>query len=401
MSLPERYALTELERATGLVIGSDDGAPELPRAPRGMTALGALADSIRGALERPPCLVTFSGGRDSSAVLAVAAELARREHLPPPVAVTYRFPEQMSRADESHWQEIVIGHTGVADWLRIGITDEMDCLGPIGLDALKRHGLIFPFAPHAHVPALRHCLGGSLVTGTGGDQVLGRRSRLADVLAGRAAPVPRDALRLAAALGPRGMRRARWGRRAPTFVDWLTPTGRAAFQRSWGEAMASVPVSWRKGIEQTWRSRDLQISVAAMNLLAREHDVQLVHPLFSPLFISVLARHAGVRGYADRAALMRVLFADLLPRQVIDRRTKAGFGEAVWTRHSQEFGRSWNGVGVDDELVDVDSLAAHWRRSQPPPGPTLTLLKQAWLAASGIAQGAESTSTSRPPALAS
>jgi len=54
------------------------------------------------ALLRPPCVVAFSGGRDSSRLLAAAADLAAREDLAPPTAYTFRYPLDPA-ADESHW----------------------------------------------------------------------------------------------------------------------------------------------------------------------------------------------------------------------------------------------------------------------------------------------------------
>jgi hypothetical protein len=57
----------------------------LDRAP-GATARGVLEELISPALERPPCVIGFSGGRDSSSLLALATHLARREGLPMPVA---------------------------------------------------------------------------------------------------------------------------------------------------------------------------------------------------------------------------------------------------------------------------------------------------------------------------
>ena len=401
MSVAERYALTRLELATGLVIERDREAPPLPPAPPSLTPREALGDSVRAALRRPPCLVMFSGGRDSSAVLAVAADIARREQLPAPVAVTYRYPHEMAGAEESRWQEIVIRHARVEEWVRVEITDEIDCLSPIGLDSLVRHRVIFPIAAHSLVPALRLCAGGSLMTGTGGDQILGRRSRIGDLLARRVRPVPRDAVRVALALGPRGLRRARLRRQAPPFVTWLTPAGRCAFETSWARTLSESSPSWRHGLLQTWRSRDLQLAVAAMDALARDYDVQMLHPLFSPLFVSVLAREGGISGYANRTEVMRMLFADVLPDEINSRRTKAVFGQPYWTHHSQEFGRSWNGEGVDDELVDAGALQRLWADPEPPPAPTLILLKQAWLDAYERGQRAESTSTSLDPAVSS
>ena len=63
----------------------------------------ALDDAIRPALVDGPCYVTFSGGRDSSAVLAAATALARREGHALPVPVTRVYPD-LPDTDESDWQ---------------------------------------------------------------------------------------------------------------------------------------------------------------------------------------------------------------------------------------------------------------------------------------------------------
>ena len=401
MTPADRYALTQLELATGIVIEPDPDAPPLPPAPAGMTPRAALADSIRAALLRPPCLVLFSGGRDSSAVLAVAAELARTEALPAPVPVTLRFPEEMADADESNWQELVIRHCRIDDWTRLEITDEIDCLSPAGIEALVRHRLVYPIAAHTLVPALRLCAGGSLLTGIGGDEVLGTRSRIADLLARRVRPVPRDALRIAAALGPRSLRRVGRRGRAPAFVNWLTPAGRSAFELSWKRNLTNSSTTWKRALLQTWQSRNLQLAVAGMDVVASGRDVELAHPFFTQLFVSVLAEAGGMRGYANRTDAIRMLCADVLPDEISGRRSKAGFGQPYWTHYSQEFGRGWDGSGVDPKLDDVEVLGRLWSRSEPPPAPTLILLKQAWLAAHDRAQQAPSTSTSRDSAVSS
>ena len=67
--LPEREPRTRLERT--------DLAPR-----------AALDQAILSGLQRAPCVVSFSGGRDSSLVLAAAVDAARRHGLPLPVPVT-------------------------------------------------------------------------------------------------------------------------------------------------------------------------------------------------------------------------------------------------------------------------------------------------------------------------
>ncbi len=73
---------TPLEIASCSVTGShrEDATGAGARGPRApaLTAREAIERAVLPALQRQPCLVAFSGGRDSSAVLAVAALVARR-----------------------------------------------------------------------------------------------------------------------------------------------------------------------------------------------------------------------------------------------------------------------------------------------------------------------------------
>lgn len=58
-------------------------------------------------LGRPPCLLAFSGGRDSSALLAVAVSVAHREGLPLPIPLIY---PGVAGTDESSWQYMILDH---------------------------------------------------------------------------------------------------------------------------------------------------------------------------------------------------------------------------------------------------------------------------------------------------
>ena len=137
--------------------GHDSVEHPLPAA--GSTRPGtALRRAIIRALDRPPCLVAFSGGRDSSALLALAVDLARREQLPAPVAVTLRF-RHAPEADESHWQELVIRHLDVHDWERLEFDDELDFVGPWAQQVLKRHGVVWPANAYVHLPMLARVSG--------------------------------------------------------------------------------------------------------------------------------------------------------------------------------------------------------------------------------------------------
>ena len=71
-------ALTPIEIASGLVLGNSQRLEPAVEAPIPAPPWNGHCSAP---LQRGPCLVSFSGGRDSSAVLAVATAVARREGL--------------------------------------------------------------------------------------------------------------------------------------------------------------------------------------------------------------------------------------------------------------------------------------------------------------------------------
>ena len=66
--------LARLEVATAIAFGRDAGRPSFARR-TAAPPLAALERALIGALRRAPCVVSFSGGRDSSALLAVATRV--------------------------------------------------------------------------------------------------------------------------------------------------------------------------------------------------------------------------------------------------------------------------------------------------------------------------------------
>jgi Asparagine synthase len=387
----EPYRLSPLEISCGLVFGIDRAKPPVPRLPRELTPVQALEEAIRPALQRPPCLVSFSGGRDSSAVLAVAANLARREGLEPPIPATNRFVGS-ANADEREWQEQVVAHLGLDDWVTLEFTDELDCVGPVATKILRRHGLLWPFNAFFHQPLLAEARGGSLLTGAGGDEVLSPSSwtRAHAVLTGQVVPEPRDVLRVGFALAPGPIRRRVIARRMPAeALQWLHEPVQRHVISLWAGELAGEPVRWPARFRWWRRLRYVRVSLESLGLLAADEDVQIVHPLADARFSTALGRLPRAERFSDRTEAMRLLFSDLLPEALLVRHTKATFDQPFWSTHSRELVACWSGEAVDTSLVDLDVLRDMWS-SDAPDGRSFQLLQAVRLALDGTRPGSAS-----------
>jgi hypothetical protein len=185
----------------------------------------ALTAAMRPALERAPCVIGFSGGRDSSLLLALAVHEARRAGLAPPIPVTLEFESENSQ--EREWQELVLSHLGVEDWVRLPQGAELDLVGPVARSGLLQHGLLYPGNAHMVVPLASVAPGGSVITGFAGDDVLGEWpfEQIAAMVARRRAPRRADLKALARWVEPASARSDRYasGRRW-VQLPWLRAT---------------------------------------------------------------------------------------------------------------------------------------------------------------------------------
>lgn len=377
-SFPERLRPRPLEVATCITFGTDEEATRL-RIRGTVHPRQAVEEVVRRALRRTPCLVSFSGGRDSSTILAVAAAVARTEGLPLPVPVTLRF-HRAPLSQESEWQEQVVRHLDLPDWERIELSSELDLVAPLATARLRRHGLLWPPFTHFHSPIFELGVGGTVLTGVGGDEML--RQGVLGGLRGRSALRRSNLRRAAMALSPRPVRRAMFARRAPMRFPWLTHDAEAEVIRRRDDERARTPYRWDANVARFWRSRYRVIQLASLGLLAADIGTEVVSPFFEPSVVAALARHFGFRGPERRDVALRELFGDVLPEPLVTRRTKAAFTEAVFGELSREFAASWTGTGVDLALVDPDRLATEWRAPRPHAASSL-LLQQAWLAHNG------------------
>src|SRR5581483_5310506 len=181
-------------------------------------------------------------GRDSSAVLAVAATVARREGLALPVPVTFRFRD-VALSNESDWQERIIRHLRLEHWERMDLTSELDLLGDIARHCLTTHGLAWPPNAYLHVPVFRAARSGTVLTGLDGDGLFGDwRWCHAQAVLHRQVPAHwRDVARVGLAFAPALVRQLVLRRQPPYLPDWLSSSARHDLETALLDRAASEP----------------------------------------------------------------------------------------------------------------------------------------------------------------
>lgn len=315
-------------------------------------------------------------------MLAVAQALARREGLPEPIPATKLHPGTPG-TDESQWQQLVVDHLRLRDWVRQPVGADLDLVGPVAAVHLLRHGVLWPPFAHSNSPIVDAARGGSVVTGEGGDEVFGHRraSALRQAFSGPRTRGRRSALLLARSIGPPPVRRWIQGRRRRTEFDrqWLRPSMRRQFLETLLMDDLGEPLDWISGTRRLLRRRGWVHGARTMALLAEPADVVVVHPLLDGGFLESLAGPAGYLGFASRTEAMRRLFGDLLPDAILDRESKAFFNGVTFNAHTRGFVDEWDGTGVDTDLVDAEALREEWRSPCPHAGSS-ALLQTAWLA---------------------
>jgi asparagine synthase (glutamine-hydrolysing) len=355
--------------------------PRRPRRPAEPHPRTVLEEQLRRALARGPVVVTFSGGRDSSALLALAVQVARRERLPEPRAVTFRYPDADDGAQESDWQDVVADHVGLAGWDRRLVDGEFDLLGEPGRTLLRLAGhAVFPHSLASEAYACLLSRGGTLVTGTMGDWAFApRRATVLRTMA-RGRGWRRSATRryLLAAGGPAPLRRHLAGADLEP-LPWLRPAA-AERRRAAAAAEPAARLRWDRDLLTLPRQRFFVLGQQTRQAMAAAFGCARLDPFATPAFLDALAAWGGPAGIAGRNPAMRALFSDVLPEAVLGRTSKAHFNTSRTGGATRAFAASWDGTGVDPSLVDADALRAQWLSPLPHAG-TLSLLQHAWLAA--------------------
>ena len=313
-------------------------------------------------------------------MLATAVHVARRNGLPDPIPVTLRYPG-IDQTEESQWQELVVRHLAIDEWIRVEIHDELDFLGPIAQQVMRDHGLLWPTNVHTLIPIARLARGGTVLTGWEGDGLLGswRWRNEADAIAGRSTRNVHEVLRFAYANGPTAVRRRRMKKKGPLLpTPWLQASAEREVALRWLEQDAAEPGLWAARVRWWSRRRYLALARRSINMIGPDHDVVFGHPLLDPSFLSALASMSPVSGLGTRTRAMQMLFGDLLPTEIIGRQTKATFRDAFWGRRTRDFARRWSGEGVDTSIVNVERLKDTWHQ-EPPNTRSVPLLQSIWL----------------------
>lgn len=374
------YRLSEYEFAAGWVPGH--GSQVSQSATRSSDPVTALERTLLPALQGSPCIIGFSGGRDSSVILAVAVRLARREGLPLPIPVTNRFPG-VPEAEESQWQELVIRHLEIDDWVRREFREELDLLGQPAQESLRRHGVLWPATLHNRAPSIAVAHGGCYIDGEGGDEILGefRITPITQALRKDRA-LNRDAVRKGTyALSPRWYRRRVETRRMWAGWDrtWLRPSVADWYVTCSADNEAGLPLRYPAAVRRVAHRRAVIVAMQNLDAMGRALGVRYVHPFYDASFLAALASTGGRFGHSGRTATMRAIFNGLLPDALLAREHKAYFNTAFIQQRSRAFLDSWDGAGLDPDLIDLDALRKVWSEPRVHAG-TYQLMHAAWLA---------------------
>lgn len=385
------HALSPLDVATAMALGVVATARPALSSPAGHPGAAlrlVVADALRAG---EPVFVTFSGGRDSSTILAVAADLARREGHVLPIPVTIRSTG-LAEADEGEWQDLVLAHLGLSERIFVDLDDSHGLLGSVATDLLLRHGLLWPPNVYLHRAMATACGPGVMLTGAGGDEIFHESppSPTREVLLGRRRPRPRDVTRIAAALmAPKAYdrRRARFG---PT-LPWLTESANRSMRAGLVAEEGLPHHGWNRGAERFHQSNVVAALRTASRVIGADLDLRILHPFHDPRFVASIAEVGGFAGLGSRAAAMEMLVGDLLPPAVIHRETKASFGGVLWTEQTLARSRSndlLDAIASDVELRPLIDLSGLQRTlSAPSPHYMASLLVQgAWLSSADQTQ---------------
>jgi asparagine synthase (glutamine-hydrolysing) len=354
--------MTWLDIATSSMVGREPGR-KLRRPPRATSPAAALEDVLEPVLAEGRCLVSFSGGAESSLVLAAATRAARRHGHRDPVPITTRYVRAASARD-IEGQEQMIAHLELRDWERVVIDDELELTGPYARRALDEAGILFPSNAYLLLPQLDAAAGGSLVVAFGLTDffMYWHWARVWDIARLRRSPGRTDLRYLAAAALPRGLRGPALARRLRRArMSWLRPDAASVAERRFLAEGLAVPIRFSAALGRQYTHRCLGGTRRALGALAETARAHTLMPLHNERYVGATAAQGRWSGIGSRRLALNALAGDLvLPGEIVRRPDAPLPHNVLFGERTREFVRSWSGKGLDLDVVDPDELHAHW-----------------------------------------
>ena len=350
-----------------------------PRAPRPSSLENARAEVFSSSFGRGPCYIPFSGGRESSMWLAIATNHARSRGHEDPIPVTLRHPG-LTSAQELEVGERVVAHLGLEDWERVE-ADDLDLIGALAGSTLARIGPFWPANAYTMAPLIEAARGGVFVFITGLADFFSwwRWAPLAGFIAARRRPSKRDLALLGTALMPVSLRvRAARRRGFPPPMPWLRPVPERDALALLRRRQADVPIRFDRAMVMQLTHRCFDGAASTFSALGEALGTSVDQPLRRPGVVESFAGAGGGRGFRGPGDMLRAMCGDLLPSDLLARRsgtdlTRVFFGEA-----SREFAANWSGAGLDESMIDAAALRRSWLSDRPDPR-AACLLQYAWL----------------------
>jgi asparagine synthetase B (glutamine-hydrolysing) len=337
-----------------------------------------------------PAFVLFSGGVDSSFLLALATQLARRHGLEEPTAITYRYPNEHTRPDEQY-QDALAESIGLRNWVVIE-RESAEVIGPDAERVIRILGDLPGVATiSAHMAAIdvaRQRPGSVIITGEGGDTTFSFQP--ASIPAALAQSAWRNVRR------PRVF--AQHVRRSLPFVapkvrpasllEWypfLTADGLAEIHRRKLLPPRRRPLGRLRAIDMNQQRGYVLDGIASFDSLAAHHGIGYLHPLREDAFVTALVRTTPRRAFTGRNELLEHLWPGVLTDVVRNRPGKAHFTEVYFGEACREFARRWDGRSLASPYIDNERLRDCWLGDTPFPG--AHLLQAAWAAENDLLPG--------------
>jgi hypothetical protein len=329
---------------------------------------------------RGPCYMPFSGGRESSMWLAMATRHARSHGHDDPVPVTLRYPG-LASPEQLTVQELVVTQLGLTDWERVECDDDLDLIGPVAGEALRCIGPFWPPNAYTMAPLIEAARGGVFVLLTGLSDFFSwwRWAPLASVLMRHRRPTADDAALLGSMLVPAQVRGRAARRHGVPPLSWLRPTAERRALELLAKRQADVPVRFSRAATTQITHRCFTGAAGTFRALGEALGTTTELPLCRRGVVESLAGAGGWRGFGEQPAMLRQLAGDLLPTDLLRRRPAPDLNPVFFSAASREFAADWNGVGLEESVVDIEALRRTWLSERPDPR-TASLLQYAWLA---------------------